>query len=206
LNGDVDKIFKNLVFGSTIEELQDMIKPGEKEGLPVIVVLLISAVIQDMKSGTLKEVNTVLDRVLGKAGQPEERRPPVKRGRKTKYKPEYCDEMIQAAREGKSAVAWITGIGISFSCLYNWQETHPDFKRAVEEAKAVYESWYERFIVEGASGRIKDFNATAAIWLGKNKCKWRDQKDKAAGVSVSVSVDYSSELSKLMDSEKARDD
>jgi hypothetical protein len=66
---DVDMVFKNLIFGKTIEELQDMIKPGKKEKLPVIVVLLISAFIQDMKSGTLKEVNTVLDRIFGKPTQ-----------------------------------------------------------------------------------------------------------------------------------------
>jgi hypothetical protein len=68
-NADVDMVFKNLIFGKTIEELHDMVKPGKKEKLPVIVVLLISAFIQDMKSGTLKEVNTVLDRILGKASQ-----------------------------------------------------------------------------------------------------------------------------------------
>jgi hypothetical protein len=62
-------VFKNLIFWKTIEELQEMIKPGQKEKLPVIVVLLISAFIQDMKSGTLKEVNTVLDRIWGKPMQ-----------------------------------------------------------------------------------------------------------------------------------------
>jgi hypothetical protein len=66
---DMEKVFKNLIFGKTIKELQDMIIPGKKENLPVIVVLLISAFIQDMKSGTLKEVNTVLDRVFGKPSQ-----------------------------------------------------------------------------------------------------------------------------------------
>jgi len=66
---DVDMVFKNLIFGKTIEELQEMIKPGQKEKLPVIVVLLISAFIHDMQNGTLKEVNTVLDRVWGKAAQ-----------------------------------------------------------------------------------------------------------------------------------------
>jgi hypothetical protein len=46
-----------------------MIKPPQKDNLPVIVVLLISAFIRDMKNGTLKEVNTVLDRIYGKATQ-----------------------------------------------------------------------------------------------------------------------------------------
>ena len=68
-NSDVDKVFKNLIFGKTLDELQELIKPGNKGNLPVIIVLLISAFLQDMEDGTLKEVNTVLDRVFGKATQ-----------------------------------------------------------------------------------------------------------------------------------------
>lgn len=66
---DVDAIFSNIIFGSTLEELQEMVKPGNKEKLPVIVALLISAFIADIKNGTLHEVNTVLDRIYGKATQ-----------------------------------------------------------------------------------------------------------------------------------------
>ena len=66
---DVDAIFSNIIFGSTLEELQEMVKPGNKEKLPVIVALLISAFIADIKNGTLHEVNTVLDRIYGKASQ-----------------------------------------------------------------------------------------------------------------------------------------
>lgn len=66
---DVDAIFSNIIFGSTLEELQDMVKPGKKEKLPVIVALLVSAFIADIKNGTLHEVNTVLDRIYGKATQ-----------------------------------------------------------------------------------------------------------------------------------------
>ncbi|MBQ6566941.1 MAG: hypothetical protein IJL80_07780 [Treponema sp.] len=66
---DVDASFSNIIFGRTLEELQDMVKPGKKEKLPVIVALLISAFIADIKNGTLHEVNTVLDRIYGKATQ-----------------------------------------------------------------------------------------------------------------------------------------
>lgn len=66
---DVDAIFSNIIFGSTLEELQEMVKPGKKEKLPVIVALLISAFIADIKNGTLHEVNSVLDRIYGKATQ-----------------------------------------------------------------------------------------------------------------------------------------
>ena len=66
---DVDAILSNIIFGSTLEELQEMVKPGNKEKLPVIVALLISAFIADIKNGTLHEVNSVLDRIYGKATQ-----------------------------------------------------------------------------------------------------------------------------------------
>jgi hypothetical protein len=66
---DLDRIFRTLIFGKTINELQDMVKAPQKDNLPVIVVLLISAFISDMKHGTLKEVNTVLDRIYGKPTQ-----------------------------------------------------------------------------------------------------------------------------------------
>ncbi|MDR2510296.1 MAG: hypothetical protein LBC77_06595 [Spirochaetaceae bacterium] len=66
---DLDKLFKNLIFGKSINELQEMIKLPQKDNLPVMVVLLISAFISDMKNGTLKEVNTVLDRIYGKSAQ-----------------------------------------------------------------------------------------------------------------------------------------
>ena len=64
---DIDMVFKNLIFGKTIEELHTMVKPENRNNLPVIIVLLVSAFIKDMNSGTLKEVNTVLDRIFGKA-------------------------------------------------------------------------------------------------------------------------------------------
>ena len=63
-----------------------MVKPGNKEKLPVIVALLISAFIQDIKKGTLSEVNTVLDRIYGKATQA------VEIGEQRSDRCEYTDE------------------------------------------------------------------------------------------------------------------
>lgn len=92
---DVDLIFKNVIFGSSLEELQEMVKPGKKEKLPVIVALLISAFISDMKKGTLCEVNTVLDRLYGKASQP------VEIGEQKSEIPDDPEERRQLAEEIK---------------------------------------------------------------------------------------------------------
>lgn len=66
---DVNAIFQHLIFGSSVEELKDLVSPSKKDSQPVIVVLLVSAFLEDIKNGTLHEVNSVLDRLYGKATQ-----------------------------------------------------------------------------------------------------------------------------------------
>lgn len=68
-SSDVIKVFQHLIFGSTVEELKELVKPANQGKQPVIVILLIKAFLEDMKNGTLREANTVLDRVLGKPVQ-----------------------------------------------------------------------------------------------------------------------------------------
>jgi hypothetical protein len=66
---DFIAIFKNIIAVHTIEELQQMIDGDNKNKLPVIVALCISAFIHDMKTGTLTAANSVLDRIMGKPTQ-----------------------------------------------------------------------------------------------------------------------------------------
>jgi len=68
-SSDVIKVFQHLIFGSTVEELKELVKPANQGKQPVIVILLVKAFLEDMKNGTLREANTVLDRVLGKPVQ-----------------------------------------------------------------------------------------------------------------------------------------
>jgi hypothetical protein len=68
-NEDIITIFKNIIFNRTLEELQRMVEGENKNKLPVIVVLGVSALLHDMRTGTLTATNTVLDRVIGKAAQ-----------------------------------------------------------------------------------------------------------------------------------------
>jgi hypothetical protein len=68
-NEDFLAIFKNIIATHTIEELQTMIEGDNKNKLPVIVALCISAFIHDMKTGTLTAANSILDRIMGKPTQ-----------------------------------------------------------------------------------------------------------------------------------------
>jgi hypothetical protein len=66
---DYRAIFNNIIACKTVEELQAMIKKGNVEKLPVIVVACAAAVVDDIQHGRLTWTNTVLDRVMGKPMQ-----------------------------------------------------------------------------------------------------------------------------------------
>jgi hypothetical protein len=66
---DYRAIFNNLIACKTVEELQDMIKKGNVEKLPVVVVACAAAVVDDIQHGRLTWTNTVLDRVMSKPAQ-----------------------------------------------------------------------------------------------------------------------------------------
>jgi UDP-N-acetylenolpyruvoylglucosamine reductase len=66
---DYRAIFNNIIACKTVEELQAMIKKGNVEKLPVVVVACASAVVDDIQHGRLTWTNTVLDRVMSKPTQ-----------------------------------------------------------------------------------------------------------------------------------------
>lgn len=66
---DVNKVFQHLIFGSSVDELKELVKPANMGKQPVIVILLVKAFLEDIKNGTLRESNTVLDRIYGKPTQ-----------------------------------------------------------------------------------------------------------------------------------------
>ena len=67
---DLDNIFKHLLFGKSIEELiafkKDFYKKG-KGDMPAGLAAFISSITEDITKGNLNSINTMLDRVYGKA-------------------------------------------------------------------------------------------------------------------------------------------
>lgn len=137
----------------------------------------------------------------------EPKKPPVKSskqleqpepGQPTKYKPEYCQQLIDyfsiepleiireqeiTDTEGGKYVSrrlpqrfpWFEGfarkIGVHRNTLKNWCAEHPEFAEAYETAKDLQ----REFLVDiGLSGTT---SASFAIFTMKNVCGWRDERD-----------------------------
>lgn len=126
--------------------------------------------------------------------QPEQPEP----GQPTKYKPEYCQQLIDyfsiepleiireqeiTDTEGGKYISrrlprrfpWFEGfarkIGVHRNTLKNWCAEHPEFAEAYETAKDLQ----REFLVDiGLSGAT---SASFAIFTMKNVCGWRDERD-----------------------------
>lgn len=63
-------------------------------------------------------------------------------GRPTKYKPEYCQLVLDDMAQGYSLTAFAGLIGVCRDTLTEWVEQYPEFSLAVKRAKALQlRSW-----------------------------------------------------------------
>ena len=94
----------------------------------------------------------------------------VKMGRPPKYKPEFCDRIIELGKMGFSQAQMAADIGIAKQTITDWAKQHSDFSDALMHARTFSQAWWER---EAQSGlRDRDFNA--GIWDKSVKSRFRE--------------------------------
>ena len=126
--------------------------------------------------------------------QPEQPEP----GQPTKYKPEYCQQLIDyfsiepleiireqeiTDTEGDKYISrrlpqrfpWFEGfarkIGVHRNTLKNWCNEHPEFAEAYDTAKDLQREFIVDVALSGAAP------PSFAIFTMKNVCGWRDERD-----------------------------
>lgn len=99
-------------------------------------------------------------------------------GRPSKYKPEYCEKIIDHMRHGKSQVSFAASIGVDRDTIYEWDKNYPEFSGALKEAKSLSQDYWEDLIARGTAGEIKGFNVVGAIFIMKNRFSedWREKQ------------------------------
>lgn len=111
-------------------------------------------------------------------------------GRPTKYKPEYCDALIEHMSQGLSYQSFAGVIGVSIECLYEWERTYTEFSDAKKEGIQKCMLVWEKIGINGALGKIKNFNSASYIFNMKNRFGWRDKQDIEVSSSP-VTINYS---------------
>ena len=105
----------------------------------------------------------------------EEEKRPI--GRPSKYRPEYCEQLIDFMAEGYSFEAFAGKIRVNQDTLHEWVKRHPDFSEAKKIAWSVSRLYLDKAFVEGL-WNTKDgptLNNTTWIFAMKNRFGWRDR-------------------------------
>jgi len=64
-------------------------------------------------------------------------------GRPTKYKPEFCDTVVELGALGKSKAQMAAAIGCSRMSIDEWCKEHKEFSDAIARARDLAMAWWE---------------------------------------------------------------
>lgn len=76
--------------------------------------------------------------------------------RKSLYKPEYCQQIVEFAKQGKNFTAFADWIGVVEARLCDWGKQHPEFEEARAIAKQCLKIYYENFTMAAAAGKVEN--------------------------------------------------
>lgn len=112
-------------------------------------------------------------------------------GRPSKYKPEYCELLVQHLSEGRAIESFPATIykesgGKERCCkdtVYEWFRQHPEFSYAKKIGEALSYGWWE----SAGMDSLKDsqgFNNTVWVFSMKNRFGWRDKVEQTVTADV----------------------
>ena len=107
-------------------------------------------------------------------------------GRPTLYRPEYVAQLLDAADEGLSLLAFAGIIGVGRTTLNHWKEEQPGFAAAWDIHQAKRTLKLERDLMKADSGP----QVTSRIFALKNAApdEWKDKHDVGFDGNLSVQI------------------
>ena len=98
-------------------------------------------------------------------------------GRPSKYRPEYCDMVVEHMSEGASLTSFAALVGVARSTISEWMDEHEEFSVAATRGKAACAAWWERVARKNAV--TGEGNATLTVFGLKNMSPedWREKQE-----------------------------
>lgn len=105
-----------------------------------------------------------------------------KQGRPTKYRKHMDVDIEKCLATGLSKEACSHEIGITKDTLYRWIKLHKSFSDSIRRGEIAGLAFWEKLGIQGALGRVPNFNAVTWIFNMKNRHKWRDRPEEESNV------------------------
>ena len=93
-------------------------------------------------------------------------------GRPSKYKKEFCEQVVEFCRDGSTFEEFASEIGVCVETINEWARKKPEFSAAKKRAKANSLRWWCKIGKAGALGKIKNFQNS--VWIFTMKCRFRE--------------------------------
>lgn len=123
-------------------------------------------------------------------------------GAPSKYKPEYCQQLIEHMAEGLSFESFAGIIEVNRDSLYEWIKVHQEFSDAKKIAVDKSLHFWEKLglnniinISESESqgegfGRSSSRSLNSSVWIFnmKNRFGWRDKQPDEDSININVTL------------------
>lgn len=104
-----------------------------------------------------------------------------KAGQPTKYREEYCEQLIEHMATGMSFLTFAAVADVHEDTLYEWVKVHPEFSDAKRKAFTKNRAFWEGKGIEFLSSDKDGEKINATVWLFNMKNRfpreWRDRQD-----------------------------
>lgn len=135
---------------------------------------------------SFKDDPNIPDPVCTWCGKPKSQHPPKQEahpnlnagnpgndgGRPSKWKDEFCEQLIQHMERGYSLESFGAVAGVGKSTIYDWIKEKPKFSDAFQEGQAKSLRFWEALGINIVAGKIEKTNATIYALHMANKHKW----------------------------------
>lgn len=95
-----------------------------------------------------------------------------------KYKAEFCKIAQEVLSKGESLAAICCELDITRTTLYEWRDSIPEFKAAIEKGLQHAQRYWENLGNQGVTGEIERFGGAPWIFTMKNRFRDDYKEDK----------------------------
>lgn len=113
-----------------------------------------------------------------------ENKPKRSVGQPTKYKPEYCEMLIEHMKQGFSYDTFCAVIDVHVDTLYNWEKLYPEYSDAKRKAVMMSRYSWEKMGIAGMTGKIPGFRDATWKFNMQNRFKWSDNSEIKQTIEV----------------------
>ena len=112
----------------------------------------------------------------------------AKRGAPTKFKPEYCDLLLQVFEEGGTLACFCARVDISADTFYKWMKAQPTFSEAHGRAIARAENFMISKGLHMMNSPSGLYNSKIWELMMKNRFGWSDKKEVKTEADIKVTA------------------